>query len=37
MAPETIEIHVAGRYRLRVGAGVDAGALSLVLDVLDRR
>lgn len=32
-----IEIDLIGRYRLRVGNGVDAGALRLVLDVLERR
>lgn len=36
-APVTIEIDVADKYRLRVGSGVDAGALQLVLDVLERR
>jgi hypothetical protein len=32
----SIEIEVSG-YRLRVGAGVKASALRLVLDVLERR
>ncbi len=34
---ETIEIDVAGSYRVRVGRGVDAKALRRVLDVLERR
>ena len=34
---ETIEIDVAGKYRVRVGSGVDAQALRRVLDVLERR
>ena len=34
---ETIEIDVAGGYRVRVGSGVNAQALRLVLDVLERR
>jgi transposase len=34
---ETIEIDVAGKYRVRVGSGVDAHALRRVLDVLERR
>jgi transposase len=34
---ETIEIDLAGRYRVRVGSGVDAQALRRVLDVLERR
>ena len=34
---ETIEIDVAGRYRVRVSGGVDAQALRRVLDVLERR
>jgi transposase-like protein len=36
-AGELIEIDLAGGYRLRVGSGVDAAALRLVLDVLERR
>jgi transposase len=35
--PGIIEIDLIGRYRLRVGNGVDARALQLVLDVLERR
>ena len=34
---EKIEIDVAGKYRVRVGSGVDAQALRRVLDVLERR
>jgi transposase-like protein len=34
---ETIEIDVAGKYRVRVSGGVDAQALRRVLDVLERR
>jgi transposase len=34
---ETIEIELAGKYRVRVGSGVDAQALRRVLDVLERR
>jgi acetolactate synthase regulatory subunit len=34
---ETIEIDVAGTYRVRVSSGVDAQALQRVLDVLERR
>jgi hypothetical protein len=34
---ETIEIDLAGRYRVRVSSGVDAQALRCVLDVLERR
>jgi transposase len=34
---ETIEIDVAGKYRVRVGSGVEAQALRRVLDVLERR
>jgi transposase len=34
---ETIEIDLAGKYRVRVGSGVDAQALWRVLDVLERR
>jgi transposase len=34
---ETIEIDLAGKYRIRIGSGVDAQALRRVLDVLERR
>ena len=34
---ETIEIDLAGKYRVRVSSGVDAEALRRVLDVLERR
>ena len=34
---ETIEIDLAGGYRVRIGGGVDAQALRHVLDVLERR
>ena len=34
---EVIEIVLAGGYRLRVGEGVQAATLRLVLDVLERR
>jgi transposase len=34
---DTIEIDVAGEYRVRVSSGVDAQALRRVLDVLERR
>ena len=34
---ETIEIDVAGKYRVHVSSGVDAQALRRVLDVLERR
>jgi transposase-like protein len=34
---DTIEIDLAGRYRVRVANGVDAQALRRVLDVLERR
>ena len=34
---ETIEIDLAGKYRVRVSSGVDAAALRRVLDVLERR
>lgn len=34
---ETIEIDLAGQYRVRVRTGVDAQALRRVLDVLERR
>jgi transposase len=33
----TIEIDLAGKYRVRVNSGVDAQALRRVLDVLERR
>ena len=33
----TIEIDLAGKYRVRVRSGVDAQALRRVLDVLERR
>ena len=33
----TIEIDLCGKYRVRVGSGVDAQALRRVLDVLERR
>ena len=36
-APAPIEIELAGGYRVRVGNGVKAAALRLVLDVLERR
>jgi transposase len=36
-ALDTIEIELAGRYRVRVGSGVDGTALGRVLDVLERR
>jgi transposase len=36
-AAETIEIDLAGKYRVRVGSGVEAQALRRVLDVLERR
>ena len=34
---ETIEIDLASKYRVRVSSGVNAQALRLVLDVLERR
>jgi transposase len=34
---EQIEIELAGGYRVRIGNGVKAKALRLVLDVLERR
>ena len=34
---ETIEIDIAGRYRVRVGSGVNRQALERVLDALERR
>src|SRR4051795_8052046 len=36
-ASEVIEIVLAGGYRLRVGEGVQASTLRLVLDVLEQR
>ena len=33
----TIEIDLAGKYRVRVSSGVDVQALRRVLDVLERR
>ena len=36
-AREQIEIELAGGYRVRIGSGVKAAALRLVLDVLERR
>jgi transposase len=36
-AGELIEIMLAGGYRVRVGEGVQAATLRLVLDVLERR
>lgn len=36
-ACELIEIELAGGYRVRVGKGVKAAALRLMLDVLERR
>jgi transposase len=36
-ASKLIEIVVAGGYRVRVGEGVQAATLRLVLDVLERR
>ena len=34
---ETIEIDLAGKYRVRVSGGVDTAVLRRVLDVLERR
>jgi transposase len=34
---ETIEIDVAGKYRVRVGSGFDRQALRRVIEVLERR
>ena len=34
---QTIEIDLAGKYRIRVSGGVDAQTLRRVLDVLERR
>lgn len=36
-AAEAIEIDLAGKYRVRVGSGVEAQVLRRVLDVLERR
>jgi transposase len=36
-AADTIEIELGGRYRVRVGSGIDGKALRRVLDVLERR
>ena len=36
-AADTIEIELAGQYRVRVGNGVDGKALRRVLDALERR
>jgi len=36
-ANELIEIELSGGYRVRIGNGVKASALRLVLDVLERR
>jgi transposase len=36
-ANEQIEIELVGAYRVRIGNGVKASALRLVLDVLERR
>lgn len=36
-ASEAIEIELASGYRIRIGGGVEASALRLVLDVLERR
>ncbi len=37
VAAETIEIDIRGKYRVRVGNGVNALTLRRVLDVLERR
>ena len=34
--PSWIEIELSGGYRVRIGSGVKAAALRLVLDVLER-
>jgi hypothetical protein len=34
---ETIEIDLAGKYRVRISGGVDPQVLRRVLDVLERR
>jgi transposase len=36
-AADKIEIELPGKYRVRVGSGVDAQALRRVLDALERR
>jgi hypothetical protein len=36
-AADTIEIELPGKYRIRVGSGVDGKALRRVLDALERR
>jgi transposase len=36
-ASEMLEIELAGGYRIRIGSGVEASALRLVLDVLEQR
>jgi transposase-like protein len=36
-AAAAIEIDLAGKYRVRVGSGIEAEALRRVLDVLERR
>jgi transposase-like protein len=36
-AADMIEIELEGRYRIRVGSGIDGKALRRVLDVLERR
>jgi hypothetical protein len=36
-AADTIEIELPGKYRIRVGTGVDGQALRRVLDALERR
>jgi hypothetical protein len=36
-AGRPIEIMLAGSYRVRVGEGIQASTLRLVLDVLERR
>jgi transposase len=36
-AADIIEIELGGRYRIRVGSGIDGKALRRVLDVLERR
>jgi transposase len=36
-AADTIEIELAGKYRVRVGSGVDGKTLRRVLDALERR
>jgi transposase len=36
-AADTIEIELSGKYRVRIGSGVDGKALRRVLDALERR